>query len=150
MVTVVINGIRILDYEILNHIENNLIPEEQIVEKTDHLLLEYYSVARFEVLKIETTDAMRITRLSNVGDRSLFIGRFSVAGNYEGIFDKNCIYFVDGINDDSNGEYPLICREAVDFNIDDESIKGSFPSIKIEKGCCMDWFSPNIKVGALI
>ena len=147
MVTAIADSIRTLDYEKLNEEEDQVLEADQLIDN-NNLLLNYYLVARFEVSKIQTADTMCITRLSSLGNQSLFVGGgVSVAGNFNE-FDKNCIYFAEDADYSITNEYPLVSREAGVFYLDDGSLKRSFPSIKTEKRCFMNWFSPNIKIGA--
>ncbi|XVF68082.1 hypothetical protein PTKIN_Ptkin10aG0174500 [Pterospermum kingtungense] len=101
-----------------------------------------------EVFKVQKTDIMRRTRLSSPGKQTLFVGGgVSMAGNFDE-FDKNCIYFVEDLDYNRTSEHPLVSREAGVYFLDHGSIKRSLPSIRTDKGSYMNWFSPNIKVGA--
>ncbi|KAA3489152.1 hypothetical protein EPI10_032815 [Gossypium australe] len=87
------------------------------------------------------TATMCITRITDLGNLSLFLGR-GAAENPDK-YDKNCIYFLQYMDYRCENEYPLVCREAVVYYVNDGRIKRCIPSIKTENLCLfMRWFSP--------
>ncbi|GMI68644.1 hypothetical protein HRI_000533700 [Hibiscus trionum] len=119
-----------------------LVDEE---EEGDDGLLVYIQAATFQVFKIKTTeDTMCITRLTGLGNQSLFLGTGDcrVLEN-PNKFGKNCIHFLQVFDYRSDKRCPLVCREAGVYHLDDGSIKRCFPSIKTKSSSSMHWFSPN-------
>ncbi|KAG8494538.1 hypothetical protein CXB51_012250 [Gossypium anomalum] len=101
---------------------------------------EVFEAAIFQVFKIQTA-TMCITRITDLGNQSLFLG--TGAAENPDKYDKNCIYFLQYMDYSYENEYPLVCREAVIYYVNDGSIKRCIPSIKTENLCLfMRWFSP--------
>ena len=104
---------------------------------TDDLppLLSYFRVARFEVFKVEVSDALRVTRLSNLDDQTLFIdGQDSKSIAAGENFNKNCIYFVEdagGYNVDG-WKKNIISRESGVFHLYDGKVERWFPSLDLK------------------
>ncbi|XWS40280.1 hypothetical protein CRYUN_Cryun18bG0127300 [Craigia yunnanensis] len=112
-------------------------------------LFSYFRVARFEVLKVEASDTLSVTRLSNLDDQTLFIDGKDSHSIADENFSKNCIYFLeDSLSYDAFGWKPnIISRESGVFHLDDGRIERWLPSLDIVKGFHNRWFFPNIKIG---
>ncbi|XVF68067.1 hypothetical protein PTKIN_Ptkin10aG0173500 [Pterospermum kingtungense] len=138
--------VKILDGSIFEEYDSN----EEIDDDLPPPKLSYFRVQTFEVFKVEASDTLRVTRLSNLNGRTLFIDGVNslslVAGEN---FSENCIYFLeDGFGHDAHGWKPdMMSRESGVFHLDNGRIERWFPSSDLTKNDRVWWFSPNIKIG---
>ncbi|KAK6253958.1 hypothetical protein QUC31_015678 [Theobroma cacao] len=117
-------------------------------DHNDELQTPYYRVATFEVFKVEASDTLCLTRLSNLDDQALFVDGVDAISFTGENCSRNCIYFLeDSFLYTDQGPKPISSPRSGVFYLNDGKIERFFPDENIAHRVFSKWFIPNIKIG---
>ncbi|XP_021286405.1 uncharacterized protein LOC110418105 [Herrania umbratica] len=117
-------------------------------DHNDQLQTPYYRVVTFQVFKVEASDALCLTRLSNLDDQTLFVDGVDAVSLPGENCSRNCIYFLeDSFVYTDRGPKPISSPRSGIFYLNDGKIERLFPDENIANRGFSKWFIPNIKIG---